>query len=121
MTRYYLIYDDTCDICSTAVRRVSKLDKNGEVDLVPISQALKLKEYDLPGESELKEEIHLITPTGRIIAGADAIGYLARALPRTRVWGRLISLPIIRQAARFVYRLIARNRHRLSRMFRTGG
>ena len=121
MIRYYLIYDDTCDICTMAVRRVRRLDEDGEVDLVPISQASRLRGYDLPGEDKLKEEIHLVTPTGRIIAGADAVGYLARVLPRTRMWGRLISLPIIRSVARVVYRIIARNRHRLSRLFRTGG
>ena len=121
MTLYYLIYDDTCDICSTAVRRVKKLDHRGEVDLVPISEASRLKNFDLPSVDDLKEEIHLITPTGKIIAGADAIGYLAMVLPRTRTWGRFISLPGIRQVARFFYRIIARNRHRLSRIYRTGG
>lgn len=121
MKRYYLIYDDTCDICTSAVHRVSKLDKRGEVDLVPISQASRLKDYDLPSEDELKEEIHLVTPTGKVIAGADAVGYLARVLPQTRILGKLISLPGIRRIARFGYRIIARNRHRLSRLFRTGG
>ena len=121
MTRYYLIYDDTCDICSTAAHRVSKLDKKGEVELVPITEVARLTGIDLPTEDELKEEIHLITPTGRIITGADAVGYLARVLPQTRIWGRLISLPGIKPLARFVYRVIARNRHRLSRLFRTGG
>jgi predicted DCC family thiol-disulfide oxidoreductase YuxK len=121
MPMYYLIYDDSCDICTTAVHRISKLDRRGEVDLVPISEVSRLRGFDLPDESELNERIHLITPTGDIIAGADAIGYLAMVLPKTRLWGKLISLPVIRQAARFIYRIIARNRHRLSRWFRTGG
>lgn len=71
-------------------------------------------EIELPDRRQLQEEIHLITPSSEIVRGADAVAMVASMFPRSRWLGKLVMLPGVRSVARWVYRLIACNRGRIS-------
>jgi predicted DCC family thiol-disulfide oxidoreductase YuxK len=120
MDSFILIYDDKCPICRGSADRVAKLDRLGVVTLLGLSEADRRLPADigLPERERLHEEIHLITPDGQIITGAAALGVVARLFPRSRWLGKVIMLPGIRWIAKWVYRLVARQRRRLSRVLR---
>jgi predicted DCC family thiol-disulfide oxidoreductase YuxK len=113
---YYLIYDDECEICIAGMKKLKKLDVNNRIRLVPLSHPRLPNEFDLPPVEQLRDEIHLIDPTGAVHKGTDAVFYLARILPRTRKYSRLLSMPIVGVLARPVYRFVSRNRMKLSSM-----
>ena len=83
---------------------------------MPLSNPRLPDPLELPPQAELAGQMHLIHRDGRIWRGADAVAQLAFLLPETRIWGMLLSWPVIRHLARPVYRLVAANRHRLGRL-----
>jgi predicted DCC family thiol-disulfide oxidoreductase YuxK len=113
MPEYYLIYDDRCQLCLGAVKRVQRMDSMGIVHLVPLSHPKVPKRLKLPPKEVLEEEIHLISSEGVTLKGSAALAKLARLLPRTRAIGRMLELPGFKQAARPMYRLVARGRRRM--------
>ena len=61
-----------------------------------------------------EEALHLILRNGKTYAGADAFREIFLRMPATIPLGVLFALPPIRQVARLVYPVIARNRSWLS-------
>lgn len=116
MDSFLLIYDDECPVCQASVDRLRKLDRLGVVRKVGLSEAERMvpDEIELPDRRQLQEEIHLITPSSEIVRGADAVAMVASMFPRSRWLGKLVMLPGVRSVARWVYRLIACNRGRIS-------
>lgn len=104
-----VIYDSDCGFCTQSARWVSK---NGRVNVVPWQgldlAALGLTEADVMAAAYWYDE-------GRVKASADqAIGYslIARGgFPG--LLGRIIIAPGVRLLAAPVYRVVAKNRHRL--------
>lgn len=100
------------------MKRLKKLDLYGMVALLPLSRPELPNGYPLPPVEQMRDELHLIDPDGHIYKGADAVFRLAKILPRTRTYGKILSLPVIGVLARPVYRLVARNRMKLSAIMR---
>ncbi|HWR81750.1 MAG TPA: DUF393 domain-containing protein [Candidatus Deferrimicrobium sp.] len=113
MSEYYLIYDDTCPLCVSSVEKVRKRDAQGRIACVSLTNAKQLDDVVVPPPSDLLREIHLISRDGHMYRGAEALARLAMILPRWRVAGRLLMLPVVKNVAAVVYYLIARHRHRL--------
>ncbi len=116
MSRYHVIYDDTCPLCLTGIEQIRKLDRLGLVSFVPLSGVPEQSGSRMPSREKLKQQMHLITPEGKVYRGAEAAGLLATLFPSSRLLGEFILLPGVRHLARHVYRLIARHRLRISRL-----
>ncbi len=114
MDRYYLIYDDKCDICVTGVEKIKLLDRYGLIEFVPLSKPRLPSRFTMPAVEQMHDEIHLFDPSGHAYKGADAVMMLAGLLPSTRPMSRVLSWPVFRSIARPVYRIVARNRMRIS-------
>jgi predicted DCC family thiol-disulfide oxidoreductase YuxK len=98
------------------MEKIEKLDRLGLINRVPLSVAVKTRKPGMPAENRLSNEMHLITPEGKIYRGAEAVGVLATLFPQSRLLGEIILLPGVRAVARLVYRQVARHRMRLSRL-----
>ena len=116
MNQFHVIYDDNCPLCLAAIGQVRQLDRLGLVNLVPLSGITDRPGSSIPARQKLLEQMHLITPEGKVYRGADAVGVLARLLPQSRYFGSFLLLPGVRHLARGIYRLIARHRLRLSHL-----
>ena len=57
--------------------------------------------------------MHLVSPDGRVFAGAEALAPLLRLLPRGGLWAASLALPGANRLAGAVYGWVARRRHRL--------
>ncbi len=114
MKDYYLIYDDSCPICRVGVRKIGDLDRLGLVKMVPLSRAREISQSARLDPTRLKTEIHLVMPDGRVFRGAEALATVATLFPRSKLLGRLIMIPPIKQLGRIVYRIIARHRMKIS-------
>lgn len=114
MPRYYLIYDDTCPICLASIEKLRQIDTLGLVEAVPLSDPRLPHGKNIPSEHELRNAVHLFDDTGKMYRGADAVARLMSIFPRSAWLGRVMRWPGIRQVARGVYSLVARNRVKLS-------
>lgn len=105
-----LVYDDECDFCRRWVARWQRMAGPG-IESVPAREA----PARVPGLSpaELAKAIHLVEPGGHISKGAEAV---VRALARAgRGWFPLWlyrKVPGMAGGMEFMYRLVARHRHR---------
>ena len=57
--RYYLIYDDSCDLCLKWLERVRRLDVDGLIRPVPLSNPVLPVDLDLPPWQRQLEESYL--------------------------------------------------------------
>ncbi len=107
-----LVYDGECGFCRRWVAAVRRWDRAGRVRAVPLQDGAAWE--DLPGLTRpaLEQAVHLVSPDGRVFAGAAAAPPLLALLP----WGRILALPLALPGAGRVaaagYGWIARHRHR---------
>jgi len=112
---YQVIYDEQCEICQAGVSWLKVLDHGKRIVVHPIDLAtLSRINPDLNMDACLRE-LHVLTPEGRIVVGADAVIMLARLFPETRLIGIIMGAPGMRAISRMLYRLVALNRYALSK------
>jgi len=63
-------------------------------------------------KKNLRKELHLITPRGKILKGFYAIRYLFLLFPATMILGVILFFPFTPLIGIPLYRFIAKNRHR---------
>ena len=110
-------YDGDCPLCRSAARRLEKLDTRGRLTLVPFQDlASRDEQGNWPRPGELAGALHVIRPDGSFVSGGKAVLEVASEVPRLRPLAVLGRLPIVNRLVEPLYRLVARHRHRLSRL-----
>jgi predicted DCC family thiol-disulfide oxidoreductase YuxK len=110
-------YDAECALCRSAVRRLAKLDAHERLTLVPFQDLAPGDELtDTPRPAELAGALHVRRPDGSWLSGGQAVLEVAAAVPRLRPIAALGRLPIVNRLVDPLYRIVARHRHRLSRL-----
>lgn len=106
-----LLFDGDCGFCTKSVNWLGKRHMLG----CRVTPWQAVGEHELPvSVDRLVTEVVLEQADGTVLGGADALAAAVRASPSPwRPVGALVSLPGIRQLARAVYRVIARNRYRM--------
>ena len=96
-----LFYDDDCGLCTRAVSWLRVRTPGLVVEPLGTPQAAVL----------------LVTDNGRELSGAPAVAAVLRSgTDHWRHLGRLLQLPVLRTLAAGAYRVVAANRHRVSRL-----
>lgn len=108
-----VLYDADCGICTHIARLLRRLDRGRRLDLLPLQAATV--PADAPPPSELREALHVRDAAGRWAIGGAALVRIGRAVPLLRPVALAAGLPGIRRLVEPAYRLVARNRHRISR------
>jgi predicted DCC family thiol-disulfide oxidoreductase YuxK len=111
-----LLYDGRCRVCRFAARAVVRLDRSRTLAVVPFEdgQAAPLLEAIPAGER--LTSWHLLLPDGRRASRGRGVIELLSLLPATRrIAPALRVFPL-----EAIYRLVAQNRHRLSRFVPDG-
>jgi predicted DCC family thiol-disulfide oxidoreductase YuxK len=109
-----VIYDDTCGICRAFRKTAEKRDKSNKLEFIPRREAdpddyLPYSRFAIESDSVI-----FIDSQGHSHKGASAIGLILKQIKRPwNIVGKMISFPIVRSIADFVYRIIARHRNRL--------
>jgi glyoxylase-like metal-dependent hydrolase (beta-lactamase superfamily II)/predicted DCC family thiol-disulfide oxidoreductase YuxK len=110
-----VIYDEQCEICQAGVSWLKILDRHRRVVCHAIDpETLPSIHPDLTVEACLRE-LHIVTPQGDIVAGADAVIMLARLFRPTWWIGTVARVPGLHAIARTLYRFVAQNRYALSK------
>ncbi|MBK1787255.1 thiol-disulfide oxidoreductase DCC family protein [Prauserella cavernicola] len=106
-----LLFDGDCGFCT---KSISWLDARSMLGYQAMPWQ-SVPDDELPASVErLTTEVVLELPDGRVLGGADALAASVRASrSRLRLLGVVVAAPGLRQLARVVYRVIARNRYRM--------
>ena len=112
---YKVLYDGQCEICQAGVSWLKALDHERKAICLPISaEVLSVVDARL-GMDDCLRELHVVTPQGEVYRGWDAVTFLARLFPATRIIGVLGQLCPFRNAGRLAYGFVATNRYSLSK------
>lgn len=102
-----LIYDASCGFCRKWVGRLKRWDRREVIRLLPLDDPAATT---LAGRSveELQQAAHIVTPEGRVFAGAAAMREALRYVPFGWAPRAALSLPGALPVAERMYRWIAR-------------
>jgi predicted DCC family thiol-disulfide oxidoreductase YuxK len=109
--RPILLYDGDCAFCSSCARALERIHANAEI------VAWQLTDLDALGVTaeQASDSVQWVELDGAVSSGHEAIAAMLKtaALPIWRAIGALILLPGVSSVAAQVYRVVAKNRHRL--------
>lgn len=110
-----LYFDGQCALCRKEVQRLRRWDRHGRLTFADIAQA-DFSPASLGVDIEaLRTLMHSRTSDGRMLAGVDSIVAAYTLVGRGwMVWPLRVAL--LRRFWSGVYRFVARNRYRLSRL-----
>jgi predicted DCC family thiol-disulfide oxidoreductase YuxK len=111
--RVLVLYDRDCGICTQTARALSRLDRGGRLELVPLQEAGGIA--GAPALDVLETALHARDLHGTWTAGGPAVIRIADALPvlwPLALWARLPGAGWLIERA---YDAVAANRHRISR------
>ncbi len=114
MSDLTLIYDGECGFCRKWVDQIRKYDAAQKIKFLPCQSEERKQHFPQILEENCLKAMHVVLPDGQIFSGADAAPHVLAVLPRWQRCASLFKIPGVLLIARPVYRLIARNRHRLA-------
>jgi predicted DCC family thiol-disulfide oxidoreductase YuxK len=110
--RGWLLYDEECGFCTSRVASITPLLCRNGFATAPLGSAFARERLQL-GEPELRREVRLLLADGTLFEGSEAYRQLLRRISWARPLYLLVSLPGMRTAFDWGYRLVARHRGRL--------
>ena len=112
--RLTLLYDGACPFCRHRIETLLRRDHKGRLAVEDISaHDFDPAKYGLSQDDVLRE-IHAVKPDGTVVKGMDAVREACRVVRL----GWLVApsrLPLIRKLFDWLYKWIARHRHRSGR------
>ncbi len=111
MKKTIVFYDGGCSMCVGVTGWLSRIDHKEQFELVPFQNAEILSKYPQIKPADCENEMHLVTETGIVLKGADAVLEIWRKSEHwSSFFASIFKLPPFIWLARPIYRLIARNR-----------
>lgn len=112
--RDVVIYDGHCRFCSAQVERLRRWDGGGRLQFLSLHDPEAAQRFPDLTHERLMTEMHVVDRHGRRHAGAAALRYLSRRLPRLWPLAPLLHLPGTLWLWRWLYGQIAKRRYRLA-------
>jgi hydroxyacylglutathione hydrolase len=112
---YRVLYDGQCEICQSCVSWLKTFDYDNKTICMPISAEVLAAVDSRLQIDECLRQLHVVTPEREIYVGWDAVACLARLFPSTWLIGALGQRFPFRNAGRWLYGFVARNRYSLSK------
>ncbi|MFD4291593.1 thiol-disulfide oxidoreductase DCC family protein [Rhodococcus sp. NPDC058505] len=110
--RVDLLFDKDCGFCVWSVGWLHRLDRRGRVTATPLHAPGAVERFGVSVDQAL-EQAWAVDWRGDRHHGAGAINAALSGVLGTRIPLRVYRIPGIRQVQDRLYRLVARNRHRL--------
>ncbi len=112
-----VFYDGHCPFCVASRDRIAALDAEHRLVFcdMNIASSLAIASPRFPADA-LAEQMHVLMPNGTWRVGYFAWVEIVRELPMGRVLASVLQFPPIAEVGHAAYKLIAANRHFMSRL-----
>ena len=110
--KYTVFYDGKCVLCRETKRIFERLDWFKQTKWTSIQEVEKACDYPFLDKKEIKEQMHVVSPSGTIYKGFFAVRKLALLFPLTSVLGLVAYIPFLHYFGVPIYKYIATNRHK---------
>jgi predicted DCC family thiol-disulfide oxidoreductase YuxK len=112
-SRYTLLYDGTCNICTSQMRTIAEYNDDGLIELLDLHDPTAQERFPQVTPEMARRELHLVAPDGSLYQGAEAVRETLLRLPSLRGLGELLRLPGAMSIARPLYAWLAANRYNI--------
>ena len=112
----YVIYDGDCGFCQSTVNVIKKIDWLQKFKFVPFQDKKTFKIFEELTPEMCQQEIFLVKLKGNekiYFPGYDAFKMMTLFIPATMIFSWFFFLPGIVQIGRIIYKIVAKNRHRI--------
>ena len=113
--RIIALYDAKCRLCQNTKLLFQKLDILNKVDWMSLQEYERQERRPRFKAVDLRREIHIIEPNGKVLVGYWAVRRLLLLSPITVLFGLLIHLPFTHLVGIPLYRLIANHRYKFNK------
>ena len=117
--RLVVLYYRDCACCAGTARQLWAVDRHRRLAFLSLQDAALSERPEVAAAvagRPLREALHVVDERdGRVVAGGDALLLILDVLPGGRWFRPWVALPFIPPLASAVYRIAARNRHRIGR------
>ena len=113
---YFVIYDGDCGFCQSTVNLIKRIDWLHKFKFVPFQSEKILKTFSELTTEMCQKEIFLVKVYGnkkKYFPGYDAFKMMMLFIPVTMVFSWFFFLPGVVQLGRIIYKIVAKNRHRI--------
>jgi predicted DCC family thiol-disulfide oxidoreductase YuxK len=108
-----ILFDGHCSLCSNSIKLVKRLDWLHRFTFRDLNRREEIaRDYPNLDEAKTLEEMHVIMPDGRQLAGFFAFREIAKQVPIGWLLWPLLYIPGVPYFGARIYRLIARHRRR---------
>jgi len=117
--RDYLLFDGDCGVCSWSADVARRMDRDHNFIIEPyqVFDESELMRFGIDYE-KCSRALQVITRKGRVYAGAFGVNYfLWRRFPWSLAVFLIYAIPVLLLFEVIGYRIVADNRHRISRRF----
>jgi glyoxylase-like metal-dependent hydrolase (beta-lactamase superfamily II)/predicted DCC family thiol-disulfide oxidoreductase YuxK len=112
---YRVLYDGQCEVCQACVSWLKVLDRNSKTLCLPISAETLASTSARLRIGDCLRQLHVVTPSGLVLVGWDAVAALALLFPSTWIIGWLGQRLPFHYLGRAIYGYVAANRYALSK------
>lgn len=109
-----VLYDGQCRFCRSRVANLRRLDLGGRLAFMSLHDDRVAHDFPEISRERLLEEMFVVDTSGNARSGATAVRYLSRRLPLLWPLAPFLHVPGSLPVWNWLYRLVARNRMRLS-------
>jgi predicted DCC family thiol-disulfide oxidoreductase YuxK len=106
-----LVYDGTCAFCIRSLAFLKRFDTAGRIDVLDSSDAATVQRFPELEHEDLDLEVKAITAQG-LFGGFDALREAALTTKALKPLALVTFFPGISPIGRWVYAIVAKNRHR---------
>jgi predicted DCC family thiol-disulfide oxidoreductase YuxK len=110
-----IFYDATCGLCSTALTRFGRAAQRAGFSQTPLQDESAQRTLGLQ-DGELPAEMKVQLANGTVLGGVDALLAVSRHIWWAWPAWAISRVPGVTWLLRFPYRLVARNRYRISQV-----
>ncbi|HEU5171374.1 MAG TPA: DUF393 domain-containing protein [Gemmatimonadales bacterium] len=112
LIRPVLVYDGQCGFCRKWISRLRRWDRGGRIEYVTARERNSVSGLPRFTDDAVARAMHLVTPDGRVLAGARALPALLDYLPGGALVRPLFRIPGLPWVADRFYAWLAARRHR---------
>ena len=113
---YFVIYDGDCGFCQSSVSLIKRFDWLEKFKFVPFQDEKIFKTFKELTPQMCQKELFLVRSNGnekKYFPGYDAFKMMTLFIPVTILFSWFFFLPGVIQLGRIVYKIVAKNRHRI--------